>query len=267
MLNIAVLYAGYAIGGFDVIVAFFILSALWAAFKKRPYLAVILLSLGGGVKLLPYVLILPTALLLGRNWRERTSLLLTAATATILVYLPFCLFSMDSITGFFVLPKVVAYSGIAGLILPGIFAVLYLIISLNAIKDSGEKSEEKLLYYMTTIMFLTFTVMPTRIRYFVSITPLLALIIPKHKKFGWWVLSILFVMFFLYAHTRDAQLGLLVPLGENFLNIPSFQETLSRFIDIDIAYRILARVLPLMFFTSAWWIWRLKPRILAKKEV
>lgn len=260
MLNIVVLHSTYAVGGFDLIVAFFIIAALYAAMKKRPYLSIILLSLGGATKLLPYVLILPTCLLLGHNWKNRFSLIFTGITTSILIYLPFYLSSGNSVFGFFALSEAVHYSGIARWILTGIFIALYSFISINATKDSqASRLEEKLLYYFIVIMFLSHTTFPTRLRYFISIMPLLALIIPQHKKFGIFTLLIILLLAFSQSIDRDSQLGLFAPINPAyFLNLPTIQEIIGRFINIEIVYKIMSRVLPLTLFISAWWIWRIK---------
>lgn len=264
MLNIVVLQSVYAVGGAYLIPALFIITALYAARQKRPYLSVILLSMGGATKLFPYILILPASLLLGDDWKKRFSLLFTAGITTLLIYLSFYLSSADSIFGFFMLSENVQYTGMARWILTGIFVALYSFVSVKATKDSKTpEPERKLLYYFIVVMFLGYAATPTRFRYFIFASPLLALIIPQHKKFGIFTLSIVLMLAFAWLTERDLQLGLFAPLNpEYFLKIPTIQEIIARYINIEIIYKVMVRVLLLSFFVSAWWVWRIK----AEKE-
>jgi len=261
MLNIVVLQCVYAVGGAELIVTFFIVAALYAACKNRPYLAVALLSLGGATKLFPYMLILPTCLLLGNNWKERFTLLFTGGLVTVLPYLPFYLSSGNSVFRFFLLTQNVQYYGVSKLVLSAIFIVLYTFVSINAIKDSRtSQPEQKLLYYFTVIMFLTFAAFPVRFRYFTFISPLLFLVIPQHRKFGIFISVIILMLAFQWLTPRDLQLGLFAPLNPSyFLNLPTFQEVIGRFVNVEVIYKCVARALVVAFLAAAWWIWHVKP--------
>lgn len=259
MLNIVVLQSTYAVGGFHLLPAFFIIASLYAAVEKRPYLSIILLILGGATKLFPYILLLPTSLLLADNWKKRFLLLFTAGGLLILIYLPFYLSSGSVIFQTFTLSKI-QYPGIIKGILTGIFVVLYSFISISAAKDSHTaQPEEKLLYYFMAIIFLTYAVFAIRFRYFVSITPLLALTIPRHKRFAIFNYLIILLLAFLWLTDRSLQLGLFAPINpEYFLNLPTIQEILGRFVNMEIVYKIMARASLLCLFIAAWWIWRIK---------
>ena len=260
MLNIVVLQSVYAVGGAYLIPAFFITAALYAGVKKKPYLSIVFLSVGGATNMPPYALILPACLLLGNNWKKKFLLLLTATVVVVLPYLPFYFSSGNSILGLFFNLSNVQYSGIAKWILAGIFIVLYSFISINATKDSQSQDPEiKLVYYFAVIMFLSYTVSPIRFRYFAYITPLLALIIPQHKKFGVFILFIILILAFQWLTERDMQLGLFAPLNPAyFLSLPTIQEIMGRFVNIEICYKVVARVLSVTFFVAFFWVWRIK---------
>lgn len=262
MLNIVVLQSVYAVGGFDIIPAFFVIAALYFAVRKKHYLSVVFLSLGGATKLFAYLLILPTCLLLGNSWKKRGLLLFTAFIVTALIYLPFYLSSGIAFLGFFSLSEAVHYSGAARLVLTGIFAILYSAVLLQALKDSQSPNAEKsLVYYLVIMLFLSYAAVPVRFRYFVWVTPLLALIIPRHKKFGVLVLLIISSLAFSWLTSRDLQLGLFAPLDPGyFMSLPTAQEIIGRFINIEICYKIIARVQPLVLLTAAWWVWRIKSK-------
>lgn len=260
MLNIILLHTAYMVGQFDLIPAFFIIASLSAAVAKRPYLAIASLSLGGATKLFPYILILPACLLLGHNWKKRLSLLLVGGILTISLYLPFYLSSGNSFFRFFTVTEDIQYSGMARWILTGIFVVLYSLLSINAVKDSKQSEpEKKLLYYFLTIGLLTCAVIPVKIRYFVSITPLLALVFPQHKRFATFMLFVILIVAFLRLDNRYVQWGLFAPLNpEYFVNLPSIQEIVGRFVNIEVVYKIMARVSLLTFFVATGWAWRFK---------
>jgi len=259
MLNIVVLQSTYAVGAFHLLPAFFIIAALYAAVEKRPYLTIILLVLGGATKLLPYILVLPASLLLASNWKKRLLLLFTAGGILLLIYFPFYLSSRSAVFQTFTLSKI-QYPQIIRWVLTGIFAILYSFISVNAVKDShGVSPEGKLLYYFMAIIFLTYAVFPIRFRYFVSITPLLALTMPSYKRFAIFNYFIIFLLAFLWLTERTLQLGLLAPLNPAyFLNLPTIQEILGRYVNMEIVYRNMSRVLLLSFFAACGWVWRIK---------
>ena len=260
MLNVVVLHSAYAVGGFDISVAFFVAAALYAGVKKRPYLCIVILSLGGAVKLLPYILILPSCLLLGCNWRNRFLLLLTGAIVSVLVFLPFYLSSGNLVLGFFMLPKVAYYSGNTKWILMALFIIVYSFISLRAIKDSySAKPERKLLYYFIMVIFLNYVIIPLKFRYFVVITPLLALVIPQNKRFGMFILIFISMLAFASLTVRDVQLGLFAPVNPlYFLSLPTIHEIIGSYINIEIIYKILARALLLGSLVSICWVWFIK---------
>lgn len=260
MLNIVVLQSVYAVGGAYLIPTLFIVLSYYFAVNKRPYLSIISLSLGGATMLLPYILILPACLLLGKNWKERFLFIFTAVLCAIVVYLPFYLHSGNQVFRFLVLFERVQYGGLLRLILRSIFIVLYGLVSIAAIKDSQRKNPERqILYYFVILMFLNYAIFPVRFRYFVFITPFLMLLMPGRKKFSLFMFFIVFLLAFLWLPERDLQLGSFAPLNpEYFLSIPTFQEMINRFVNIEIVYKIMARVLLLTFFVAAWWIWRIK---------
>jgi len=260
MLNIVVLHSAYMIGQADLIPALFIIAALYAAARaKRPYLSVVLLSLGGATKLFPYILILPACLLLGEGWKKKFSLMFTGAAVTLLSYLPFYLSSGNSVFGFFISSQVTQYRGITKWILPGMFVVLYFLACRNAAKDSQKPNpERRLLYYFAIVMFLGYMTFPVKLRYFVYITPVLALIIPHHKKFGIFILLVILMVMFQSLTYRSVQLGLFAPLNSAyFLNLSTLQEIMGHFVNIGICYKVMARLLLLSFLIGAWWIWRI----------
>lgn len=260
MLNIVVLHSQYMVGQCDIFIAFFITLALFAALKNYPYLAVACLVAGGGVKLFPYVLIFPTCLLLGENWKKRLSLMLMALFCFAALYLPFYISSGRAILG--TLKDARYYPGIAQWVLLPIAMAAYIFISFNALKDSKEPfPQRKLIFYFLANGLLVYAATPISFRYFVYLTPLLALFLPGRKKLAIFTIFIIIMLAFLRLADRSLQMGLFIPFRlEYFMSLPTIQEILSRFINIKIVYQVMARMLLLSFFAAAWWVWRLKDK-------
>ncbi|MBN1353742.1 MAG: hypothetical protein JW994_03615 [Candidatus Omnitrophica bacterium] len=260
IFNVVVLHSAYAVGQFDLIPTFFVILALLLATAKMPYLCIISLCLGGGTKVFPFILVLPAVLLLGNNWRKRAFLLFTALITTLFIYLPFYLSSGNALFDVFAQGRY--YTGMTHIILSGVFFIFYIALSLNALADSKKDApENQLFYYFLTLCFLVYAVTPIGFRYFVFATPFIALLIPANGKFGLFTFFIVLFLAFLRLPTRDVQLGLFAPLNpQYFMSIPTIQEVIGRFVDINMAYKLAARALLFSFFAAAGWVWKIKAK-------
>lgn len=260
MFNIVVLHSSYACGQFEVVAAFFIIAALYAALRKRPYLCLGLLGVGGAVKTFPYILVLPAVLLLGDTWKKRFLLASAAGLVSVVFYLPFYFSSGNLIFGSLMLGR--HYSGAAKWILYVVFAVLYCLLLAGATRDSERPDpQKKLVFYFLAVGFLVFAATPIGFRYFVFITPLLALVMPGRRKFSIFVIFAVMLLAFLMLSPRSLQFGLLAPLSPDYFDsLPALEEIIGRFINIEIAYKIGARLMVLVFFACAWWVWQIKNR-------
>jgi hypothetical protein len=242
MLNIIVLHAVYMVGGAYLIPTLFIAIALYFAMKDKPYLCMIALGLGGGTMIFPYFLLLPACFILSPNWENRISLLFAGVIASLIPYIPFGTTGLINISH-------MNYPLTARLILGGIFVIGYSLICLFAKK-------EKIPYYFAAVLFLCYACFPMRFRYFVFATPMLCIIIPKHRKFGIFMIFIVGMLGFQWLTCRDLQLGLFATLHMGFLNIPTIQEVIGRFVNIELLYKINARLLVIAFLSA--FVWSLK---------
>lgn len=258
MLNIVVLHSAYAIGQFDLIAAFFIISAVSAAVRKRPHMAVVFLSLGGATKVFPYILIPVACVLLGDCWKKRLQLILTAMLTAILLYMPFYLSSGSAIFGIFKQGRY--YEGLAKWIFISLFTLSYSFILWAAVKDSRkEMAEQRLIFYFLVTGFLAYAANPISFRYFVFITPMLALFLPGRKKIYIFMIVVILMLAFLRLPERESQMGLFLPLNpEYFMAIPTLQEIIGRYVNIELLYKVMARTLALLFLICAIWIWNIK---------
>lgn len=76
MLNPATLYATYAYGQFEILEALLMTAGLLLAQRGHPRWTVLLLGAAATYKHIPLLLVPPTALLLGRDWRQKLLLVL-----------------------------------------------------------------------------------------------------------------------------------------------------------------------------------------------
>jgi len=260
MVNIVILHTCYMIGQIGLFTIFFSILALLFAIRKRPYLAVASLALGGGSKFFPYIWIMPACLLLGNNWKKRSALLCTGIGVGILPYVPYYLSSGGAVFGFFTACESYSYTGAIRWILLGIVALCYLLIAISAVKDADKPEPEKqLIFYFLTIGFLVYVANPIPFRHFMYITPFLALIARRDKRFTLFMGFIILILAFLRLTGIQPQLGLLAPLNaEFFMNLPTLRGFLDRFVNTHLVDQILSRVLLLSFFGAAYWSWRLK---------
>ena len=74
MMNPIVIFSTYIFGRFDIIIVFLLLSALYLAREDRPGRAMLVLGLATLLRVYPVILVLPFAMILGRNFRDRARL-------------------------------------------------------------------------------------------------------------------------------------------------------------------------------------------------
>lgn len=89
LFNPVSLYTSFIVSQFDVIPVFFVVLGLLFAFKGRKEMALVSLSLGGGYKLFPLLLVPIFVLILGKTNLERIKLLAWGIVPYILTILPF----------------------------------------------------------------------------------------------------------------------------------------------------------------------------------
>lgn len=258
MLNIVALHSTYAVGQADIVGTFFIAFSLWCAIQKMPFMAMVALGLGGATKLFPLMLIAPTACLLGKNWQCRVRLVLAALGSAAIFYLPFCLSSGTAIFKTFIMGRY--YTGPARWILMTLGGFWYLWLTAKAVRNSADEHPERsLVFYFLIAGFLVYSVTPISFRYFLYITPLLALIMPSSRKFGAYVYCVIGMLAFLRITDRSAQLGLFAPINPYyFMSLPTFQDLIGKFFNIDYIYKVVSRLLMVSFLVGAWWLWRMK---------
>jgi hypothetical protein len=89
LFNPVVIYSAYMMGQIDLLTAALVVWAAVMAGGGKRLASLTLLVIGTMVKVLPIVLIAPTALLMGRSWKERAGLILYSIFIFIIFNLPF----------------------------------------------------------------------------------------------------------------------------------------------------------------------------------
>lgn len=87
--NPVVIYSAYMIGQIDLLTSAFVVWATVMAVEGRRLVSLTLLVIGMMVKVLPMILIVPMAFLLGKSWRERVFLAIYSTLIFVIFNLPF----------------------------------------------------------------------------------------------------------------------------------------------------------------------------------
>lgn len=225
-LNPFVLQSIYALGQLDIIVTMFIILSVLAIKMKRPYLAVTCLSLGGGVKIIPLVLIPLVVFILGRDFKEKIKLALVSLVIFLLPFVPFYLSSK------FAAFKIFSYYNVR--ISPlrrDVFIVAYfcLLAIFHFLKRKDVEAWKAVTFSFVSILLLFYTTYEVTLRFFVWITPLLIITAIRNKIF--WLYNFVFfvTLFELRTCGNSQQWGLFaalhpeffssLPIADSFLNL------------------------------------------------
>ena len=214
-LNPFVLQSIYALGQLDIIVAMFIILSLFAVKLERPYLAVICLSFGAGIKATPLLLIPAALIILGKTLREKIKLGFISLMIFLVPFIPFFISSE------FAVFKIVGYYN--SRILPwkrDIFIMAYfgLLFILYFLKKKNIDSFRILMISFISILLLFYVSYEVTLRFFVWITPLLIIVAVQDRIF--WLYNILFfvTLFELRAAGNSQQWGLFAALHPEFFS-------------------------------------------------
>lgn len=83
------LFVTFIQGQYEIIPVFFLLLSLYFAKTKKPFASTFVLGIGAAYKHYPFLVLIPFVILLGKNWRSRISLLITALVPYIIFILPY----------------------------------------------------------------------------------------------------------------------------------------------------------------------------------
>jgi len=236
LFNPVTLYATFMIGQFDIIPTFLVILSLIFALRKKPFLAVLSLGLGGGFKLYPLFLLAPAVFILGETFWQRFKLALAgglAFLAPILPYLPssafrsFALFTPKSQKMLFLSWNITG----AEVLFP--FVIIFALIVLHA-SYFGKGRIKDLWKYYFSILLLFFSVTHYHPQWFLWLTPFMIIELLHNNFVHKWLHLILFAIFVFIVLMFESSLsyGLFSPILPQLANGPSLSDFVNRYYDI-----------------------------------
>lgn len=249
-----ILYTTYIFGQYDILVLFLILLG-FVIIKKRPYIGFLILGLAGAFKIYPFLIIIPSAIILGFNLKEKLKLLTISFLPFIVTAIP-TLISSPDLALFTFFPKNIfhyktvlyGWAKYSPIIKYATFAFSYLVV-LSVAFFLKIKDKWRFAIGLSLITFLLAVTLAgrTHFHYLIWEMPLLLLWFNKRHKFVAIVILVQTVSFASYKLLANhLQLGLFAPLApEYFSTLP----TINSLINQLIPYRIVSTFGFLIFTT------------------
>lgn len=243
-LNPFVLHSIYALGQLDIIVAMFIMLSILAVRAKKPYLAVVCMSLGAGVKIVPLILIPPLVIISSKNLREQIRLAFVSLAVFLVLFLPF--YPTSKLAAFKIFGFDLGISAFRKDVFIG--AYLFFLTFIYFFKRQDIDRLKFAVFSFVSILLLFYSIYNVTLRYFVWITPLLILIAMRNRIF--WIYNIIFLLtlFGLRTAGNSQQWGLFAALHpEFFSSLPILDSYLYLAIDVKFIHQLMYK----LFFISS----------------
>jgi hypothetical protein len=245
LLNPFVLHSCYALGQFEIMIAFFMMASIYCIYLNRKYFAMLLLTCGFLTKTFPIILVPFAILLSGNTFKEWFKLSLIVMISLIIFIAPFYLSSNNAIFEalFF------SHGGVYFLRLI-FFIVSYLVlICLLFFRKKGEHIDlDLIILSFISGLLLFYAFYTVTLRFFVLITPLLIYVAFKNKRF--WIYNIIFLvaLFILRTCGNSQQWGLFAALHpEFFSSLPIADSYINLIINVKYIHQFMYR----LFFISS----------------
>lgn len=217
MLNPLTLYSIYAIGQLDLLPILFTVAALYSAAKEKKSLSVFFLSLGGLVKVYPFLFIPLFVLLLAKSWRERVKLVIASLLPILFLFLPLHISSKGAAAGCVFISALENVTGENWRKI--LFAAGYFFLLFHAYRSRscGEKGVVANQLMLLTLLWYAFSGQ-IKFRYLSWLSPFLILAIGRDRKLG--VAALLLILFMAEVHLggNQVQWGLWSPISPEFFS-------------------------------------------------
>lgn len=257
MLNPATIYAGFGYGQIDIYPTFFVVLSLYLVMLNKPYMSIVSLGLGALTKSYPLILMPLAAVFLKRKFTEQMKLLFAGIATLIILYLPFCIASGGyALVSLF--PGGTIGTGFQGNIKSILFSsalVMGYILTLIHIYSRSHDSPTrfKLETYFLIILLLFFAFQPIGERFYIWITPLLALEASRDRKLLFLILFQIVSLALLRLQSTEQWAGLFAPLHPAFfMSRPFIYTFIAPFLSIlnfqRITYRFFILITLLMIY-------------------
>lgn len=247
MVNPVVIYATYIFGQFDIIVLFFIILGFYLI-KKNTKLAFLVLGIAGALKTYPFIIVLPTALIYGKDFKDKLKLLIIAFTPFVISIVP-TLINSPQLVLFTFFPNSMfhykqpfegwlKYSQLAKY---GLLAISYVfILALSMHLKLKDKLRASIGISLVVVLLALTLAARTHFHYLIWEMPLMILWFRSNLKFLTVVILIQTISFASYKIlANQLQLGLFAPLNPNYFPmLPTFNSLINQLIP----YRIISTI-------------------------
>jgi len=218
-----IIYVCYAFGQFDIMPTFFMLLCFYFIKNNNPNAALLSLGIGAAYKNFPFFALLPLAILLGKNNRERLKLAVIGTLPYLIFFLPLYVASKGFVISV-LFPSVFVSKFDLRIGEKILFVIVYASILINAFFKAGvrDKLHISVDYYLIIFIFF-YALFPLPFHYYIWITPAIIIAIIKNKKLTWLYFIQAFSLFILTAKNIYMFGGLFAAISPSFAGLPSFR--------------------------------------------
>lgn len=273
ILNPVIIYTSYIFGQFDIIVLFFI---LWGFYLIRihPKLGMLAFGVAGALKSYPFIVVLPVALIYGKDIKEKLKLIIIALTPFVVSIVP-VLINSPHLALFTFFPKnmfhyrqpLEGWEKYSQLIKYSSLALSYsLILLLSSVIKLKDKWRTSIGISLIVILLALTLAGRTHFHYLIWEIPIIILWFRNNLKFLTFIIltqTLSFASYKLLAN--QLQLGLFAPINvDYFSSLP----TINSLINQIISYRIISTSGFLVFtFVNLYLILTILFNLIFKSEV
>lgn len=254
VFNPVILYTTYIFGQFDILVIVLILAGFLIV-RKRSNIGFLLLGMAGAFKIYPYLIVIPSAFIFGKNLKEKLKLLVISFLPFIITTIP-TLINSPQLALFTFFPKNIfhyktvlyGWDKYSPIVKYGLLALSYLVVLFFSI-FLKIKDKWKFAVGLSLITFLLAITLAgrTHFHYLIWTIPLIILWFKNNPKLVALIILVQTVSFASYKLLAiQLQSGLFAPLNPHyFSNLP----TINSLIEQVIPYRIIS-TLGFLIFTA-----------------
>lgn len=256
LFNPVVLYGTYMFGQFDIIPTTLLLLGIYLVIARKLLSGMLLIGLSAALKNFSLILILPVALSVGKDFKEKIKLSLYGFLPFVVSFLAFFLQAPNQAI-YMIIPKFYVekvnlnpaiFSTVSKIARYSILFLSYglVLFSANFIKTS---KAAKVIGLSLISLLLLFALSPIVLFHYVTIVIPLLVIFLVEKKWFTSSLALYITSIAIFKNwTRIQQLGLLAPINKRFYEgIQSTSEIVSNYI----SYSVISSTFYIIFFITS----------------
>jgi len=226
-------YTSFMVGQLDIIPTFLVVLSVYWVIKGRKELAAFSLGIGASLKIFPLFFLPVLILILGKNFWQRSKLLLIGFLPFLVTILPFLSFpSFRSAVVFSNQSQKMLFARIPVSGAEGIYLFIFGLV-LIYLYTAYKGQQEKIWQYYLWVLLLFFSLTHYHPQWFIWITPFLIWELVENNFKHWLSVLTLFVCWLLTTLLFESSLsfGLFNPILPQLGSIPGLTEVLGKYTD------------------------------------